>query len=369
MPVEPGSANGRLLGAFFIDGGYTVLFSYQLFDPPSFRVVASRISKDGRLIDGPRVIFEGGFVRAAATNGSRIVMTAEDEIVAITASGEITQRTPIHPAYGLGIASNGTGFLAVALTYDGVYNSVTFVALDANGSLAGTTRVLTTPLGEDPMVSSDGTDYLAMYMDARLDATMAERVSAQAEIRSTTIAPKYSALGWNGDAYFATTATVPEENVAVATLDRSGKLIAPARPVGTGTPGAVNQRAIAWNGSETLLVWTSGLQRDPDGYEVTAAIAQRRGDLLPVKTIPTSSNMQVSPVIATSGSQDLVAWVERDGVFAARLTAEALRSTAVESQSRTKRTRLETSRSRGFRAFARSTMDRRTSLHGAARKA
>ncbi|HSP13855.1 MAG TPA: hypothetical protein VLV78_03775 [Thermoanaerobaculia bacterium] len=316
IPPDTYSVGPRLLGAFFIDGAYALLYA------SSERVGMARISENGELIEAPRTIFEGQFVRAAAANRSRIVLVAETEIDALNSRGELVERTPMPSAYGVSIGTNGTSFLVGTFTFDGT-NSVYLIALDANGKQTDITRVGASASGDGPIIGSDGKDYLVIYDDARRGAPIALAVSPHVEIRSSTISGYYSALVWTGDAYLATTTTTPTQQIAMASLDRTGTVIQPAQVLGSGTPGTVNQPAAAWDGNEALIAWTIGSQPDPYGYEVVGAIARRVGDATPFR-IPSSSNMQERPVIATSRSQDLVAWAEPDGIYASRITAEGV---------------------------------------------
>ncbi len=302
-----------LLGAFFMNGAYTLLYS------SSLDVGIVRISEDGRVIDGPRSVFTG-FVRAAAANASRIILAGEDETIAVNAEGDVVTRNPMPSAYGVNVASNGSTFLVSTFTYNGV-NSVYFIALDANGKQTDITRIDASASGDGPLIGSDGTDFVVIYNDGRRGAPIAQLVSPHAEIRSATISGNYNALTWTGQSYLATSTAAPDQQIVLTRVDPTGKPMSGSQVLGSGTPGVVNQPSIVWNGREALLAWTSGLQQDPEGFNVVAALANREGALTSAVTaIPSSSNMQVNPAIATSGPEDLVVWAEMGGVYATRVT-------------------------------------------------
>ncbi|HEX7421495.1 MAG TPA: hypothetical protein VF505_16510, partial [Thermoanaerobaculia bacterium] len=208
---------------------------------------------------------------------------------------------------------------------------VNLIALDANGKPADETRIAASASGDGPVIGSDGTDYLVLYVDNRTFEPVAQYVGAHAEIRSTTVlhGAAYSvardALIWTGRMYLeaATAVDFNNQQMALLGLDRAGTAITSVRPLGAGTPGLVNQAATAWNGSKALLTWTSGSQDAPNAMEVVGVLANADAtSISPLITIPSAGNLQVTPVIATSGSQDLAVWAEPSGIYATRITPD-----------------------------------------------
>jgi len=336
VAIDPASANARLLGLFYVDGAYTLIYAYQLFSPIAFRTAAVIISGDGHLLDGPRVIaadVDQPSGRVAASNGSRIVLVGDKDIVVLNGRAEVVDRFPFPtiPSYGFGIASNGSTFLVGTFAYDGA-NSVSLIALDANGHATDVTRVAVSASGDGPIIASDGTDYLVLYNDIRTFQAVAQSVTAHAEIRATSTlnvdgySVLYGGLLWTGRTYLlATTTTGPGQSIAVLNLDRTGTFLGTAPLLGDGTPGAVNHPSMAWNGRELLLAWTSGSQGAPNGWEIQGALLNAGGTLgSSVSSIPVASNTQVAPVIATNGSQELAAWAEPTGVYATRITSDGV---------------------------------------------
>ena len=143
-------------------------------------------------------------------------------------------------------------------------------------------------------------------------------------IGSTPIRSRAKYAVWTGRFYLAdATAIDPNPHMELLSLDRSGVPIASARPLDAGTPGVLNPAAMAWNGAIALLAWTNGSQNAPEALEVVGALANADAtSISPVITIPSSSNLQVAPEIATSGSQDLAVWAEPTGIYATRITPD-----------------------------------------------
>lgn len=321
--------DGWLIGAFYVEGAYTIIFSYQSYGPTSRHVAAATISADGRLIDGPRTILDDAYVTAGATNGSRIVLVAGNNVVVLNGRSEVIDRFGLSVVvpYGSSIASNGSTFLVGTFTYDGASNGVNLIALDANGKPTDETRIAASASGDGPIIGSDGSNYLVLYFDARLFKPVAQFVDAHAQIGSTTVFGGVSdsvlrgAIVWTGRFYFVTAMTADSEpQMELLRLDRKGTAITFAQLLGV--HDVLNRASTAWNGSKVLLTWTSGSQFEGNAWEVDGALTNAdASSISPVITIPSSSNLQTAPVITTSGAQDLAAWVEPTGIYATRITS------------------------------------------------
>lgn len=329
IPVEQQNfPNGRLIGAFYVNGTYTVIYSYQSFASASFHTDAATISAEGRLIDGPRTILDDAYVTAGATNGSRIVLVAGNNVVVLNGRSEVIDRFGLSAVvpYGSAIASNGSTFLVGTFTYDGASNGVNLIALDANGKPVDETRIAASASGDGPIIGSDGSNYLVLYIDARLFKPVAQFVDGHAQIRSTTVidgVPDSVARGaivWTGRFYLVTATTADsDQQMELLRLDRKGTAITLVQPLGV--HDVVNRASTAWNGSKVLLTWTSGSQLEGNAWDVVGALTNADAtSISPVITIPSSSSLQTAPVITTSGDQDLIAWVEPTGIYATRIT-------------------------------------------------
>jgi hypothetical protein len=84
--------------------------------------------------------------------------------------------------------------------------------------------------------------------------------------------------------------------MAVMGLDRAGSAAGGLNSLEAGILGAPYAPAMAGNGSEILVAWTSGSSGDTNGYEIHAALVDGDGtSRSSVLTIPKASNAQARP--------------------------------------------------------------------------
>mgnify|MGYP005843481367 CR=1 FL=1 len=141
-----------------------------------------------------------------------------------------------------------------------------------------------------------------------------------------------SAVAFDGTNYVAVWADRRGGYYAIyaARIDKDGNVI-DAEGVPVTAPPAANQTepAIAWNGSNFLIVWTEGTEttRDIKGRRFDSSLAPI--DAAPL-TICDAELDQRSPTVAANGAEYLVAWVDSRSavapdyytdIFAARVTA------------------------------------------------
>jgi hypothetical protein len=205
-PSDPAARPGKLLGLFHIDGAYTLIYkTYDPSFPPPYppTTQAVIISDDGKIIDGPRQIFDHA-VTLAASNGSRILIVDGSEVFLLNGRGEIIKQS--HSAgfsteNNAAVASNGWTFLLVNYTINGASNTINLIAFDSGGQLTDLTQI-GSGIEDVPIVESDGTDYLLLYLDGRL-GQVAESISPHAQIRSMSTpalsqSVGFAALRWTG---------------------------------------------------------------------------------------------------------------------------------------------------------------------------
>jgi hypothetical protein len=324
VPLQ-GSGNLQLRGLHYIDGAYTLIYSYGIGGVG--RTAIAIISADGVLIDGPRTILEEQTTGSTASNGSRIVLATVRDFVVIDARGNVQGRYPIPSPqyYGYGIASNGRTFLAVTYSYDGATNSLNFIALDAAGKPTVHQAINTSASGDFPLIASDGGGYLVVYYDDFESGFVARHVDATGATLSTTRGGSYGALVWTGESYVAILQNIFSAQHSAVNLDRDGKPTGAVRVLGDSTPDIGGQLGAAWNGSELLVSWATGQQFVGSGFDVVGVLIAADATLAsPVIQIPSASNAQMNPAVASSGSQDLAVWAEGTGIYATRMTVEGV---------------------------------------------
>lgn len=98
-------------------------------------------------------------------------------------------------------------------------------------------------------------------------------------------------------------------------------VVTPLHALGVAAPVVNDGPAAAANGTGALLAWTTGEQFSLNGFDVAGALVSGDGALRSaIDSIPTSSNVQAGPAIGSGGANDLVAWTEPTGLYAARIT-------------------------------------------------
>ncbi|HSY48601.1 MAG TPA: hypothetical protein VLC46_07315 [Thermoanaerobaculia bacterium] len=326
-PADPANPY-QFLGLFYVDGAYVLFYWNYAFDsPPSFPATtyAVIISRDGQTVDGPRKVLDG-VAYGLASNASRILLFSGNGGIVLNGRAEIIGRFP-HPdsskAYvGPILASNGSTFLLVMFLYDAGSIYATLTELDAGGQTISTTRINAHAINQ-AFVQSDGDGYIILYRDATGVEYTSLSVSAHGELRSTSIADiqqnLYSAaLSWAGQGYLLAAMT---PSMSVTSLDRAGLATGVAQVLEPGAQGS-DPPAMAGNGSEVLVAWTSGANGGPPSTIHAVLVGSDSTPRSPVLTVPSASNAQTSVVIATGGVYDLAVWEELTGIYATRVAAD-----------------------------------------------
>jgi hypothetical protein len=322
VPADPAATPGKLLGLFSIDGAYTLI--YRTLDLSSTQAVI--IGNDGKLVEGPRQILDHA-ATLVASNGSRILAVYGSDVFLLNGRAEILNQSHSPGFSGsnnAALASNGSTFLLINYVINGASNTVNLIAIDAGGQPTDVTQISGTGIGDVPIVESDGTDYLLLYLDVRL-GPVAEQVSPHAEIRATSTPAlsqsiQFAALRWSGQKFLLTSRT--SSKMVVMALDRAGSPASPLNTLESGGLTAPYAPAMAGNGSEILVAWTSGSSTDTDGYEIHAALLDAGGTPhSSALTVPKASNAQARPAIASGGAYDLAVWTETSGIYATRVTS------------------------------------------------
>jgi hypothetical protein len=320
----------------FAGDSYSVFWMGDASGTTGATLYVLRLSRDGRVIDGPRVVdtFFPTTAMDVATNGRRIVVAWTDRLAILSTEGELLERdiilqtcgytppkcppgtTCLPPppppppppcAAGAGhIASNGSGFLVALPTLP---QNVTAIPLDGNGHPTST-GVVVDPSMRPAAIASDGNDYLVVDVDVHTNDAVADRISANGDLLDRhdlggRIDTPDIALIWTGTNYVAMSRlNFGDAPQATLRLTRGGEPLA-RPPAGH---AELAQGAIASNGRDVFAVWNGGTNTqasifaerlDPATFATGAAILVSR-----------SAAMQASPSIAFGGINYAVAWGE-----------------------------------------------------------
>ncbi|HEX9460837.1 MAG TPA: hypothetical protein VGA84_16930, partial [Thermoanaerobaculia bacterium] len=282
--------------------------------------------RDGQILEGPRKVFDG-LAYYLASNGSRILTFTRTEGVILNGHAEVIRRFPM-PDFSKtyttsSLVSNGSTFLLVMFKNEAGTYSATLTELDANGQTAGETRINARAANSPVLVKSDGDGYIVLYQDATGSGYTALSVSAHGTLRATSKPDLHqslfsAALSWAGQGYVL--ASVGSVQVAVTSLDGAGATTGSARLLASGV-ASYDLPALAANGSETLVAWTSASPEGPGRTIHAALVGADSTSRSPVLTVPSASNGQAGPVMATGGAYDLAVWEETTGIYATRVTS------------------------------------------------
>jgi hypothetical protein len=228
------------------------------------------------------------------------------------------------------VASNGTDFLVVwhderadpADVYAARVSDAMSV-LDPAGILVSTAASSQT----GPAVAWNGTDFLVVWSDLRSGAAAPDiygtRVSGAGSVLDPAGIPISTAAGsqtapavaWNGTDFLVVWS---DGRSGVTSPDIYGTRVSGGGTVGDPAGVAISTAAfsqtapaVAWNGTDFLVVWTDSRSgtafSDVYGSRVSSA-----GSVLEPAGIPvtTAANSQSAPAVAWNGANFLVAWMD-----------------------------------------------------------
>jgi hypothetical protein len=279
-----------------------------------------RFTADAHIIDGPRNI-TNSYVGAAATNGSTIVL-AGPKITILDDRAELIEEipSPVLGASAWGASSNGSTYeLAVAFYANGL-NGVYSIPLDAHGHPQEALYLHGSAL--QTLVTPEGAGYRLFFGDVQTGVVMTYATTTDATTPSPLLGRVMAGAvttTTNGYLLATTGASDPELEVIRGS---GGTIVDPQSFATTSRPAIPSGPAFATAGDNTLFVWS----------ENPSADANVRGVILDGNGHPKSSTFdltlsapsQQAPAIATGAANDLVAWQEGSGIYAARVSPEGV---------------------------------------------
>lgn len=331
--------NIRILGLFWAGDAYT-LVSQSLMTtggiqspstPLDYRTYVTRIDRDGRVIDGPRVVYASRFMLwSAASNGTRIVLLGERLAILDVRGNLLDSNLPIPSEYynnfDFRAAWNGKGFMVTWSANRPLGEQVLMVApLDADGRPTGASTSIPAALAIQPAIASDGNDYVVVYKETVTGADYALHIGAGGELLerralSGSLQSQRSIV-WNGTNYVvALVAGDPKQLPSVLRLDRTGAAVDP-NPVAistVGTLGFESTMVTATDGRRIFLAWQ---ESSPAGslrsFGAILGSDAKPGPRFPLGLTPA---IQQWPQIAIGRDNFMVVWEESSVVYASRMT-------------------------------------------------
>jgi hypothetical protein len=321
------SANGALLdptgirialgfqaSVVFADDAYSILWLEYHANNASLNV--ARVNRDGRIIDGPRVVADGVPFTAftAASNGRRIVIAWPERLFVLTPHDEILERdiriqndchTPFCEGTPLA-SSNGSGFL-LTLPFQG---RVMAIALDANGHPLSTGVKFDSDAAVPIALTTDGSNYMVVDASTTANATSQQISSSGTLLTHNDLAARLDtkpiALVWGGMDYVGfSRANFADAPRVTLRLTWSGYILQ-LPPSGE---TILNRGAAESNGRTIFAAWNGGASTS-----AAAILIERLDPSTLAATPPTASSFsattQLNPSVAFSGINYAVAWNE-----------------------------------------------------------
>lgn len=316
-----GISGSTVVAVLWCGDAYVIVLRGQDFGAGWYTAVV-RVDVNGKVVDGPRLVVPE-YSTAAATNGSRIMIVSEQNFVVLDDRANLIEERSlgITGAYAWTVTSNGSSFLAVAASYE-LVNYVRALVVDADGRIlhAGTVNAST----NNPLAVATSKGYDVLFDDiAKGVVTRFSMSDAGAgDLPSELLAGvNAQAVISSGNGYLVAVRGFSEKEIRI--IRGSGSTVLDQSPFVTasGKDGA-SSPAFAANGADVLFVWNAGTY---PGVDVRAVILDNTGHATsPEIDVAQSANLQEAPAIATGGRNDLVAWHETSGIYAARVTAEGI---------------------------------------------
>ena len=343
IPTDEGLMAGdaqRYTTALWVGSSYVVLWTHHRHtDFPSVRI--ARLDADGTVIDPPRILYENAYLsssRAAATNGFRIVVAYQRRLgvgVPPTAHFALLSRDGARisditiPQYapnghGITLSSNGSGFLAAWSAAAALH----YVRLAADGSLIEASPRNLPEISGEPLLATDGRDYVVLTTRRPGDELWAIRFSDEGETVSPLrpvgvrgpVANSGPRFDWTGESYVLVWSD--QESVRSVHLDADGRAIGTPETLARSTPGGfVTNAAVAGANGDAFVAWNDGTfsQPAPNSYDVFGVLIRPAASAGSPELLSVSATRQAAPSIAFGGGNYLAVWSENSGIYASRI--------------------------------------------------
>ncbi|MCU1230374.1 MAG: hypothetical protein JWO97_3258 [Acidobacteria bacterium] len=353
--IRIGGSAGSGAEVVWSGSSYVIVWSETSFatsSGPKYTIRVARIDASGALIEAPRTLREDafGYPRNVATNGSRIIVAYAADVSkaprisyavldrdARTIALDVAVPQPSANNYAATVTSNGSDFLMVWTSTNGLPNSLPAAHIDASGNVAGN-AILAQALSpaDGPLVASDGTDFLVFTraLTSSSDELQVMRVGANLNVIRdlhpagvpSDVTVQQPRVVWNGNTYLLVWADAPLQAIRAQHLGRDGTALdQPAVLAGWQTSGLVGYPNLASNGGGVLLVWNDSRFSVNPLTDINYDVMSRLIDTTilianPERLVSSSAPRQTSPSIATGAGVTMTVWSEDSGVYASRVT-------------------------------------------------
>jgi hypothetical protein len=226
------------------------------------------------------------------------------------------------------VAWKGTDFLVVWQDLRSDADSDIYGAhVSSAGSVLDSAGIPVSTAANDqraPAVAWNGTDFLVVWQDRRSGNTYdiyGTRVSGAGGVLDPAGIPLSTAaddqpapaVAWNGTNFFVAwqDSRAGSTDIYGAGVSAGGTVAQPAGiPISTIAAYAESAPAVAWNGSDFLVVWHDF--RSASFWDIYGARVSGAGSVLDPAGIPvsTAANDQTAPAVAWNGTEFLVVWTD-----------------------------------------------------------
>lgn len=268
---------------------------------------------------------------------------------AILDTGGIAVSTALNDQYAPSVASNGTDFLVAWSDMRTSANGIDVYAARVNaagavldaGGIAVSARLAEQ---SDPVVASDGAEYLVVWIDRREQTTMESdvygaRISGAGVVLDANGVPVarvagqqlWPAVAYGGGGYLAAWSDASGAEVVAARVTTSGSVVDPGGFLVSMSANRQEVPAVAWNGQTWFVAWQDARNLAYSDTDLFGARLDAAGLLLDPTGIAIASapERQADPAVSWDGASYLVAWSDRrnstvgDGsdIYAARVSA------------------------------------------------
>ncbi len=304
-------ANKRVSVVWTGEAYFVVWSDWALPNAGGRGILAARVDRDGHVLDEPRLLVEGPELSAdpaAATNGSRIIVTTWEGYAVLDLTGNRIAYYSRPGGDNVFAVRRGSGFLLI----EAKFGPHDVVPLDEAGNVVGNTTAF--PLYTYVAGGACGPDGCLVITYGGTFTTPSvvplDPAGFPAGVPHAIPLSGVVKIVWDGDAYLAI------DHVSSVRLDKSGQPL--GAPQQTSASQDNSPASIASNGRQIAIAWEADFASQ--GSILALVVASDSATLL-----SRSAPGQVAAGMASNGSNDLVVWNDDYKIWAGRLASNGQR--------------------------------------------